>query len=469
MKNMTQIAGGRDDFQLVRHLTLHGSQVEIGRALTEEALRLGWAPTPADPAVNRARRTWFERHWPQHHARMDGAAAALGLDPDQDELALDGLSFIARGLGLLGAVVPALRAPPTATAGWAATTTSSPRRPARSWARRGRPGELPMSSRPYVITTVPDTGLASTVITMTELDGCMDGVNEAGLVVMLLIADIANAEPPEDVSPQVGLSSVQLPRFVVDTCENVEQAKQALLGAKQYDHGVPLHYLVADAHGGAFVWERGKDGEEHIIEFGDAPLCVTNHLLHRNPDPMNLPEDTESSFQTLRAAAFAVRAEQGRTDVARPTCARACSEVRTGPGHAVPYDLEHGASTRPTVRCRPGSTWATGRRRGTPTSWSSPRVRYSCLTLDRDSLPVGVRGSASRYSITFGCLNRAMRGSQCRSSSAVSSGPPVTPARRLDERDHAVPPLLVGHADDGHVGHRRGAPAARPRSRPDRC
>jgi hypothetical protein len=298
MKNMKQIAGGRNDFQLVRHVTLHGSQVEIGRALTEEARRLGWAPRPLDPAVNRARRTWFERHWPQHHARMDGAAAALGLDPDQDELALDGLSYAPAGSGC-----SALWCPPSAS-------TDGHGRVGRNYdfftataseimGQAPRPGELPMSARPYVITTVPDTGLASTVITMNELDGCMDGVNEAGLVVMLLIADIVTAAPPQDPSPQVGLNSGQLPRFVVDTCENVEQAKQALLGAKQYDHGAPLHYLVADAHGGAFVWERGKDGKEHIIEFGDAPLCVTNHLLHLNPDPMNLPPDTEAGLQTF--------------------------------------------------------------------------------------------------------------------------------------------------------------------------
>ncbi|MEO3868985.1 hypothetical protein ABGB18_09165 [Nonomuraea sp. B12E4] len=81
MQNMTQVPGGKDDFQLVHHLTLKGSRFEIGRALAEEARRLGWAPTPGDPVVNRARRTWFERHWPQHHARMDGAAAILGDGP----------------------------------------------------------------------------------------------------------------------------------------------------------------------------------------------------------------------------------------------------------------------------------------------------------------------------------------------------------------------------------------------------
>jgi hypothetical protein len=294
---MTQIAGSRDDFQLVRHLTLRGDQARIGAELAQEARRLGWAPVPVDPVVSRARRTWFERHWPQHQARMDGAAQALGLDPEQDDLALDGLNHVPSGSGC-----SALWCPPSAAPDghgrvgrnydfFTMTTSEIMGRPPQ-------PGELPMSSRPYVITTVPDTGLASTVITMSTLDGCMDGINEAGLAVMLLIADFAEAEPPQDVSPQVGLDSVQLPRFLVDTCENVEQAKQALLGAKQYDYGMPLHYLVADARGGAFVWERGRDGREHVIEAGDGPLCVTNHPLHRNPDPMNLPGDDESTFRT---------------------------------------------------------------------------------------------------------------------------------------------------------------------------
>ncbi|MGN9782975.1 C45 family autoproteolytic acyltransferase/hydrolase [Nonomuraea sp. ZG12] len=297
--DIAQIAGSRDDFQLVHHLTLRGSQVEIGRQLAERARSLGWAPQPIDPTVGRARRTWFERHWPQHHARLDGAAQVLGLDPDQDELALDGLGYVPAGSGC-----SALWCPP-------ARATDGHGRTGRNYdfftmtateimgGAEPAPGELPMASRPHVISTVPDEGLASTVITMSDLDGCMDGVNEAGLAVMLLIADVTDAAPPEQFAPQVGLSSVQAPRFLVDTCETVEQAKQALLGAKHYDHGMGLHYLVADAHGGAFVWERGKDGSEHIIENPGEPLAVTNHLLHRNPDPANLPEDTPATFGTF--------------------------------------------------------------------------------------------------------------------------------------------------------------------------
>lgn len=297
--DIKQIAGSRNDFQLVRHLTVTGSQFEIGRALAEEARRLGWAPVPGDPAVNRARMAWFERHWPQHHARMDGAAAVLGLDPNQDDLVLDGQYGLPVDSGC-----SALWCPPSASSDghgrigrnydFFTLTTGEVMGGAAA------PGELPMAARPHVITTLPDEGLASTVITMMDLDGCMDGINEAGLSVALLMADVATAEPPQDSTAQVGLGQLHLPRFLMDTCANAEQAKQALLGAKQYDHGLPCHYLVADASGRAFVWERGSDGREHIVDLGDAPLCVTNHLLHRHPDPMNLPEDTELTFDTFR-------------------------------------------------------------------------------------------------------------------------------------------------------------------------
>ncbi|MEV4471475.1 C45 family peptidase [Nonomuraea sp. NPDC049504] len=317
--NITQVAGGRQDFQLVRHMTVRGGQIGIGRRLTDEALRLGWRPRPVDPTVNRARRTWFERHWPQHHARMDGAAEALGLDPDQDELALDGLGYVPTG-----SACSALWVPPSASA-------DGHGRMARNYDfftltasefNGGAPGpdELPMAARPYVITTIPDDGLASTVITMSDLDGCMDGINEAGLAVTLLIADIENTEPPQDTTPQVGLSSLQLPRFLIDTCATVEQAKQALLCAKQYDHGAPLHYLVSDAHGGAFVWERGANGTEHIVEVGDGPLCVTNHQLHRHPDPMALPADTEETLGTYGRLRALYEHSKGVTMSERDMC-----------------------------------------------------------------------------------------------------------------------------------------------------
>ncbi|GAA3159006.1 hypothetical protein GCM10010466_57250 [Planomonospora alba] len=307
-ENAIVAGGGEHDFMTVRHLVLRGSQEEIGRALAEEArARAGWRPTATDPVINRARRTWFERNWPQHHARLSGVAAAFGADPGDDALRLDGLATLPAGSGCSAVWCP----------------------PGRAADGRGRLGRnydfftlsaadlvavfggaapsgtgLPMASRPYVVTLVPDDGPASTALTMSELDGCMEGVNESGLAVALLLSDVAGTEPPSGPPvPQAGLGVTQVPRFLLDTCHDVEEAKQALLGAKQYSEGVPCHYLIADASGRAFVWERGTDDSEHIIEAADGgPLCVTNHPLHRHPDATRLPEDTPGSFRTYERA-----------------------------------------------------------------------------------------------------------------------------------------------------------------------
>ncbi|MDF5758277.1 C45 family autoproteolytic acyltransferase/hydolase [Spongiactinospora sp. TRM90649] len=286
MNRISIVAGGRHSFMTVRHLVVRGDDIAIGRALADEArMAADWVPAMVDPVVNRARWTWFERNWPQQHARMSGVAAAFGLAPDDDTAALDGIR--------------ALPVDPGCSAVWCP--------PGRSTDGRGRlagnhdravPGGTAV--QPYVITTVPDDGLASAVITMSELDGCTEGVNERGLAVILLPGDVTRGAPsPAPRRPQAGLSVTQVPRFLLDTCENVEQATQALLGAKQYDHGVPCHYLVADASGQAFVWERGADGAEHLVQAPGEPLRLTNHPLHRYPRASDLPPGTPETAGTF--------------------------------------------------------------------------------------------------------------------------------------------------------------------------
>jgi acyl-CoA:6-aminopenicillanic acid acyl transferase len=313
-------AGGGADFMTVQHVTASGSQAEIGRALAEQARRAyGWTPQPADPVKARARRAWFARHWPQHLARMVGAAEASGLDPEDDTVYLDGAGGIPNGSACSASYYP----PRSTTDGRAVLgrnydffTTSAT---AMFAMLNGDPApddgtELPMSARPHVITSVPDDGPATTVLTMNELDGAMEGVNEHGLAVALLIADAETVSAPVDAGPQVGLANAQLPRFLLDTCATAAEALDALLGAKQYDLGVPLHYLVGDRSGDAFVWERGPGGDEHAVRpdargtaaggvGGHSALCVTNHLVHRHPDPADLPADnaeTMLSYQRYR-------------------------------------------------------------------------------------------------------------------------------------------------------------------------
>jgi hypothetical protein len=299
------VAGGDAYFMAVHHVTASGSQTEIGRALAEQARRVhGWRPQPADPVKARARRAWFARHWPQHLARMRGAAEALGLDPDDDTVHLDGAGGVPVGSACSASYYP----PGRTTDGRAVLgrnydffTTSAEALFAMLDGRPAPEGDtgLPLSSRPHVITSIPDDGPATTVLTMNELDGAMEGVNEHGLAVALLIADAETVSAPVEAGPQVGLATAQLPRFLLDTCTTAAEALDALLGAKQYDLGVPLHYLVGDRSGDAFVWERGPGGDEHAVR-SDGALCVTNHLLHRHPDPADLPEDTVESLLTYR-------------------------------------------------------------------------------------------------------------------------------------------------------------------------
>jgi hypothetical protein len=159
----------------------------------------------------------------------------------------------------------------------------------------GRPpasGEPPLAADPWVVQLRPDHGYATIVVAIMDMMGGMDGVNEAGLAVTLLADnESTNGEPSH--TAQVGLSEQQIVRYLLETCRDVEEAKQALLIAKQYYIFVPCHFLVADRSGHSFVWEYSRGhNREHIVESQTpGPLVCTNHLLHRWPDPAQRPHD----------------------------------------------------------------------------------------------------------------------------------------------------------------------------------
>jgi hypothetical protein len=188
------------------------------------------------------------------------------------------------------------------------------------------------------VTSRPDDGgPATTVVTMNELDGCMDGLNEHGLAVVLLVADAETASTLEPAGPQVGLSPTQLPRYVLDTCANVAQAKRALLDAKQYHLGIPLHYLIADRTG-AFVWEHDGGGVEHIVPGDGGRLCVTNHMLHRRPDPQHPPRDNDETMLTHQRLAT-LTARTGAGPMSRARLGELLDEVRFDAARAGRYPI----------------------------------------------------------------------------------------------------------------------------------
>ena len=297
------VAGGPAHFMTVYHLILSGSQAEIGHALAGVAqAHSGWQPSPVtDPLRNRARRRWFERHWPQQYERMIGVAAACGRQLDADKfdcsnvmaepvtaqcsavwcspnLAADGHARVGRNLDFTTRTVSELLGEPPL------------------------PGEPPALARPYVVEMRPDEGPSSLVTVIGDLTGCLDGINDRGLTVAMLADDETPSLRPSGM-PQSGLSEMHVLRFLLDTCSSAEEAKEALFGAKQYDEYAVAHYLIADDEQ-AFVWERDTHNAEHVVSMDGETLSVTNFLLFRegvSSIPEDLPENTQAHDAYRRA------------------------------------------------------------------------------------------------------------------------------------------------------------------------
>ena len=291
--SFTTLHAGVEDFGTVRHLRVAGSQREIGRALAaaaEQVHRQSARPVPAsDPALERARRRWFERNHPLLLERMGGVADHFGLEPDDCSVSLDWLGTYDLPVGCSVAFYPGQGTKdghgrlarnfdvPTATFSQLVGTPPQPL-------------ERPLAADPWVIELHPDAGYASVVVTIMDVNGAMDGVNEAGLAVALL-ADNETPAPEPPGMPAGGLSEQQVVRYLLDTCATVAEAKDALLAAKHYYFFTPCHFVVADRSGASFVWEHSPRRNREVILDGseDGRLVCTNHLLHRRADPSELP------------------------------------------------------------------------------------------------------------------------------------------------------------------------------------
>src|SRR5262249_33869737 len=126
---------------------------------------------------------------------------------------------------------------------------------------RPRRGELAATARPYLIEMHPDKGYASLAMHAYDLlSGTLDGINSEGLTVALLADDELHSKYPMEpaLDGGVGLGVLQMQRHLLDTCANVDDAKAALLSSKQYYEFLSVHYLIADRHGNAFVWEHSQ-------------------------------------------------------------------------------------------------------------------------------------------------------------------------------------------------------------------
>jgi Acyl-coenzyme A:6-aminopenicillanic acid acyl-transferase len=286
------VAGSPKEALEVRHVVLKGTNEEIGRALAVIAKeRFDVGPEAASDKVRvRAQRRYFEKNYPILFDRMRGAAGAFGKRVDDDAWNVSNLAYVQQ----IRAGCSVMYFPPGVTADktgilsrdydFSTGTILGEKPPA------GRAGD---TSRPYVVEMYPDRGYPSIAMYSYDLlSGVLDGMNSEGLTVTLMADDELISkygfEPTGDTG--VGLGVLQTLRLLLDTCASVEEAKEALLTTKQYYEFIPVHYLIADRHGKAFVWEYSQaHNKEYIIENPGKPLVATNFSLHRYLEDGKVP------------------------------------------------------------------------------------------------------------------------------------------------------------------------------------
>jgi hypothetical protein len=310
------IAGGPADSMEVRHLVLRGSNEQIGRALATIAKeRYGTRlETTSDPVQTRAFRKFLGRNYPIFLSRMRGVAAAY-----DKSLEDDASDFTTLGFTDLKAGCSVVHMPPSATANGKSVvsrdydfTTGDL---SFGWLQ---PGMLHPTARPYLVELHPDQGYASIAMVAYDLlSGVLDGMNSEGLTVTLALDDELYSGDKFEATrlPAVGLNEIQTLRMLLDTCATVEEAKQALLATKQYYRYVPIHYLIADRYGNAFVWEYSEfHNKEYLMESPGQPLVMTNFTLHKQLTDGKMPSAEKARATCKRYAYLNEKLAAGKLD-----------------------------------------------------------------------------------------------------------------------------------------------------------
>jgi len=310
------IAGGPNDSLEVRHIVLRGTNEQIGRALAGIAKeRYGVRAEPArDPIQVRAQRTFLERNYPILLDRMRGVAAAYGKSIEDDSW-----DFTTLGFTDLRAGCSIAHLPPSSTANGKSVVSRDYDFTTGSLSFGSLPpGMLHPTARPYLLELHPDRGYASIAMVAYDLlSGVLDGINSEGLTVTLAMDDELFSKFPNEPTrgPAVGLGELQTLRLLLDTCATVEEAKQTLLATKQYYQYVPVHYLIADRTGKAFVWEYSEShNKEYVIESPGQPLVMTNFTLHKNLEDGKPPSPDKARGVCKRYAYLREKLAAGNLD-----------------------------------------------------------------------------------------------------------------------------------------------------------
>jgi predicted choloylglycine hydrolase len=298
---------GPGDYMEVRHIVVRGTNEAIGRALGDIAQKEYGARLDryTSPLNGRARREYITANYPILWERMKGVAGSYGIDPYDGTYDTGSLAY---GIGPAGCSIIFFPGNRTDN-GHAIYSRNMDYFIVTASEIFGTPPSTTsgkMCSKNYVLEIYPDRGYSSIVIGSFDLlNGPLDGMNERGVTVSLLVDnDIASAtvKDPDRVS---GLSTLQLMRAVLDTAADVDEAKLVILNNTVSMVAVPLHALVADRTGRSFVAEMSDtDSRWRFTENAGKPQILTNHAVYKYPDTGTFPavpaEDEYDSFNRYR-------------------------------------------------------------------------------------------------------------------------------------------------------------------------
>jgi hypothetical protein len=101
----------------------------------------------------------------------------------------------------------------------------------------------------------------------------------------------------------VGLDELLLPRFLLDTCATVDEARVAIQQQTYGYRALPCHFVIVDRSGACLVFERTLSDDSSVFVEGRGVTAITNHLLHRGT-----PAIATESHVRCQALASAARA-----------------------------------------------------------------------------------------------------------------------------------------------------------------
>ena len=296
----TIVAGSTDAYMEVRHIVLKGSNYAIGKKIAEIALEHNIQLNPrGDPVRNKVQRAYMEKNYPIYSERMKGIADGFGVSFDNNEYDLSFLSQYPSSRPGCSVVFY----PGTFTEnGHGVLSRNYDFTTGTFQGRRPQEDEMAVMSRPYIFEMYPDQGYASLSLCAFDLlGGVLDGINSEGLAVAILADDETLLHYDREPFTGVGLHELMCMRYILDTCKDVGEAKEALFYAKHYYSFIPCHYMIADKNGDSFVFEFSSiRNAAHCVD-GQGPQWVTNHLLSKYPSMDQFPEESMiDSFERYR-------------------------------------------------------------------------------------------------------------------------------------------------------------------------